>query len=42
MELDHGGILDDWNAVACREGANGAPAPGIHGRGYPKSEITKI
>jgi len=28
-----------WRAEG---GANGAPAPGIQGRGYPKSEITKV
>jgi len=28
--------------VACRGGTNGAMAPGIQGRGHPKSEITKI
>jgi len=31
------------SAVACRGGgANRAPAPGIQGRGHPKSDITKI
>jgi len=28
----------DW-PVACRGGANGVPASGIHGRGHPKSEM---
>jgi len=31
----------DLEPVACRGGANGATAPGIQGRGHPKSEIIK-
>jgi len=34
--------MQNMTPVLCKGGTNGATAPGIQGRGHPKSEIAKI